>query len=167
MHLYELSERFKNIQATIETDDGTFDEDTLRQTLMETTLLFEEKVESIAKIMKGLDASVTAFKTESERFAQKAKSAQNKYDWLKNYLMVEMVNAKQEKVNGCLLSVTLKTNPPSCIVEDETKIPTQYFRIIPAKQEVDKSTILTDFKKTGCVPDGVSILTDKKTLMIK
>jgi hypothetical protein len=167
MHLYELSERFKNIQNTIENDGESFDEATLRQNLMEVTLLFDEKVESLAKIVKGLEAQQTAYKTEAERLTQKAKSAANKADWLKNYLSVELQNAKRDKVEGLVLNVILKTNPPSCKVIDEKQIPATFWRIIPEQKEVDKVGILSNFKQTGEVPNGVEIITDKKSVQIK
>jgi hypothetical protein len=166
MHLYELSERYKNILTTIENDDQ-FDEEILRQNLMEITLLFEEKVESMAKIIKGLEASQTAYKAESERLAQKAKATQSKMDWLKNYLIVEMQNAKQEKVQGIVLSVSVKSNPPSCKVIDEKLIPNEFFRIIPETKEVDKIKLIANLKSTGESVPGVEFITDKKSLQIK
>jgi hypothetical protein len=127
LHLYEISERYKNIMATIENDDS-FDEETLRQNLLEVTTEFNDKVESVGKIIIGLNASVTSLKTESDRLSQRAKVAQNRVDWLKNYLIVELVNAKVDKVQGQILNVTMKNNPPSCKVLDETLIPVAYSR---------------------------------------
>jgi hypothetical protein len=168
MHLYELSERFKNIQNTIENDGESFDEQTLRTNLMEVTLLFEEKVESIAKIMKGLESQQTAYKNESDRLAQKAKSAQNKYDWLKNYLTVEMINAKQDKVDGLILKVALQKNSIETVnILDASKIPHEFCKHEPEKWIPDKSLVLKSTKSTGVVPDGAEVLVGLKHLVIK
>jgi len=167
MHLYELSERYKNIQSTIENDGESFDEAVLRENLLEATLLFEEKVEAIAKIVKGLESQQVAYKSEADRLAQKAKSAANKVEWLKNYLTVEMANAKKDKVQGLILTVTLKNNPPSCRVIDDKLIPQEYFRIIPETKEVNKVAILDHFKSSGEILTGTEIITDKKSVTIK
>ena len=169
MHLYELSERFKNIQNTIENDGESFDEQTLRQNLMEVTLLFEEKVESIAKIMKGLESQQIAYKNEADRLAQKAKSAQNKYDWLKNYLSVELQNANKDKVPGLILTVSLQKNSIETVnILDASKIPHELCEYQPESWTPSKKKILQSVKDTqGVVPEGAEVLSNLKHLVIK
>lgn len=80
---------------------------------------FDEKVESIAVYIKQLAAEAKALKAEkaaiAKRQSQKEKSVEN----LKAYLLNSMKAINREKIDMPKAIVSIKSNAPSLIVDDE------------------------------------------------
>lgn len=165
-HFYELSTQYQNLLAWLESDQP-IDENSLRQQLSEVTEQLKEKAENIGKMVLEYEANTVSIDIEITRLSSRKKSLVNKIEWLKSYVQGEMQNAQIDKIPGQILTLSLRSNPPSVKVLDETQIPAQFFRIIPETKEVNKSAILTEFKKTGEIQPGTEIITDKKSLVIK
>ena len=88
-------------------------------------------------------------------------------EWLKNYLLVEMLTANVLKVKKDVISVSVQNNPPSAELVDLELVPEQYVRVIPEKREPDKRAIIEHFKETGEIVSGVDIITNKKFVSIR
>jgi hypothetical protein len=164
-HLYELSEQYRNLIANTDTEDLT--EQSVKNKLQGITEQLNNKAENIGKLVMEINAESEVIQKEIERLANRKRVAENKAEWLKSYVLTEMLSSGIEKIEGQVLTLSLRKSPPSVTVLDQTLIPEQYFRIIPENKEVNKKAILENFKTTGEILNGTSIVTDKKTLMIR
>lgn len=168
MKLYELSEQYRNLSEyllTAEPDSEYISEATKQ--LGEISEQFTVKAENIGKIIMENQAESKALEAEIKRLSARKETLDNKTEWLKNYLQVEMITAKTEKIEGNLLTLTLQKSPPSCIVTDQTLVPKIFIKIIPQQEQVDRVAILTNFRNNGEIPPGCNIVADKKTLRIR
>lgn len=164
-HLYELSEQYRNLIAYTDTDDLT--EQSVKDRLQCITEQLNNKAENIGKLIMEINSESDVIQKEIERLVNRKRIAENKADWLKSYILTEMLSSGIKKIEGQILTLSVRDSPPSVTVLDHTLIPEQYFRIIPETKEVNKKAILENFKKNGEILNGTSIVTDKKTLMIR
>lgn len=162
MKLYELSQEYN---AILDIEDMS--DEQIVEHLNNIKAQFNEKVVNTGKVILTLKAEVKAVQSELDRLSSRKKSLEHKAEWLENYLLDNMVNANQLKIEGDVLSVALRNNPPSVKVIAEDKIPLRFFRIIPESHQLEKKWLLDEFKKTGEVFAGVEIVTDKKSVVIR
>ena len=164
-HLYELTGQYQCLER--ENDEGEDVFGVLEVELAAITEKIEDKAESIGKYVLSLNAEADTIKAEETRLSARRKSIENKATWLKGYLLHELQNANLDKVKTELVTITVRTNPPSVNVIDQETIPQEYQRCIPEVWEVDKRAIIDQFKNTGEIVSGVELITNKKSLQIR
>lgn len=140
MKLYELTEAYANIQYLIEEVES----DEALKVLDEIDQDIEEKAESIAKVLKNLEAEADAYKEESKRLGDKAKAAENKAASLKAYLESHIKATGKKKFKKGVFTFSIQKNPPRAVVEDEAAIDKLYF--IEQAPKLDKKSLLKDLK---------------------
>ena len=91
MRLYELTNEYLTFLDLIENDD--IPEDVMRDTLEAIQGEIEVKADSIACILKSLEAEANAIREEEKRLAERRKKKENTYERLKNYLTNTLVAA--------------------------------------------------------------------------
>lgn len=160
--LYRLGDAYRAIQ---ETDELTDDEVTTA--LANIKEAFAEKAGNIGKLMLSWKSDIKAYEEEIERLNQHKQAIANRVDKIKTYLAMEMASADITKVKNEVLSITLQNNPPSVQIDDEAQIPSEFWTIIPEQRVVDKKGILGAFKEQNIIPSGVTIITDKKHIVIR
>lgn len=160
--LYKLGDAYKAIQ---ETDELTDDE--ITTALANIKEVFVEKAGNIGKLMLSWKSDIKAYELEIERLNQHKQAISNRVEKLKLYLTMEMESAKIDKVKNEVLSITLQNNPPSVQIDDESQISNAFWTVIPETKVVDKKGILSVFKEKGVIPSGVTIITDKKHIVIR
>ena len=165
MKLYELADNYNALKSLLEEDGAT--EESLQGQLQLIGEAFNDKAESIGKLILQLDSDAVAIGEEIKRLTARKQAAERKSDWLRNYLLTEMLNAQTDKVKGQLLTVAVKTTPASVIIVNLDLIPEAYRRVIPESWQPDKKAILDRAKTTGEVIPGCDIVTDRKSLSVK
>lgn len=158
--LYELANAYQEVERLME-EDG--DWEAALNTIAEE---FDQKVDSVAKAIRSYEAEAKAYQDEAKRLGDKAAATAGKSTSLKGYLLHQMMAVGKDKVDG-LFKVSVRTSPPSCVVDDESKIPQQYLRHIPEKYEPDKKAIIDAWKADGSVPEGATIVDGNRYLQIK
>lgn len=167
MHLYELSQAYKTLSVLV-SDDEEFNTEALKEELAKVTTEFNDKVESIAKMVIELESDELALKNEIDRLSKHKDVATGKIKWFKSYLLEEMQNAKQDKVKGQVVTVSLRDNSkPTVNIIDTSKISHEYCKHVPESYVPDKELILAHMKETGEVVGGTEIITGKKYIVIK
>lgn len=102
---------------------------------------YEEKVENIALWIKTLNADAEAYKNEKNAFAEREKKARNKAESLKQYL-TDTLNGRKFTT----LSVDINWRKSTSVEVDESKLPANWLREIPATHVVDKIEIAKALK---------------------
>ena len=163
MKLYELADKYNALKTLLD-EDGATDE-ALQGQIQLIGEAFNDKAESIGKLILSLDSDTVVIGEEIKRLTARKQAAERKADWLRNYLLTEMLNAKTDKIKGQLLTVSVRTNPASVRIVDENLIPRE-FGFQPAWQP-DKRMILSHVKELGEIIPGCEIVTDKRSLSVK
>ena len=157
MKLYELTSSIRDL-TLFEDNEST------QKALQELTEDFNTKALNIAKLTKELNADIDAIDNETKRLYDRKKSLQGKIEWFKNYLLENMTTSKIEQIKDSIITISIRNNPPSVDLVNTAVIDDRYAII---KREFDKKAMLDDFKRTGELPLGVNIITDKKRVDIR
>ena len=115
---------------------------------------YEEKVENIALWIKTLNADAEAYKNEKNAFAEREKKARNKAESLKQYL-TDTLNGRKFTT----LSVDINWRKSTSVEVDESKLPANWLREVPATHVVDKVEIAKALK-AGETIEGATLVTN-------
>jgi hypothetical protein len=165
MKLYELADNYNALKSLLDEDGAT--EEAVKGQLQIIEENFNAKAENIGKVILSLDSDTVALAEEIKRLSARKQATERKADWLKSYLLTEMLNTKTDKIKGQLLTVSVRNNPPSVNIVNPDLIPEAYRRIIPETWQPDKTAILLAVKNMGEIVPGCEIITDKKSLSVK
>lgn len=106
MRLYELTNDYLALQAAIENDE--IPEEALADTLEAITGSLEDKVDSIACILKGMEADMAAIKAEEDRLKARRQVKAAAYDRLKQYLSDSLQRAGMDKLETARNRITFR-----------------------------------------------------------
>ena len=159
MKLYELSQSYVRLQEMAE----ELDPQTFLDTLDSIKEGFDDKAENTAKLIRSLEADIEVLKAEEKRLAERRKTYEGKVITLKQYLQIQMEMAGIEKVKRPLVTISIRKNPPSVRVLDESLIPSEY--MIPQEPKISKKDIKEALKNGEFVPGAE--LQSTKGLVIK
>lgn len=150
MRLYEITEAYANLEA-IEDDVD------VSSALTNVEGALEDKLESIAKVIKNLDAMAEAYEDEERRLKAKKQAAKNRVDGLKKYVKDNLEAMGKDKVEAGIFKWSLQDGPSRVEITDETKIPYEYFavEIKPLKAKIKKAI------EEGVITEGAEIVRDK------
>lgn len=158
MNLYQLTQSAAYLQQLLE--DGDIDEQTFSDSLE--SLMIDDKVENICKVIRNLEAQAAAFKEEAERLTKKKKTAENGVNRLKESLVNLLQTTKSEKISAGLFTVSLGSSK-SVEVTSEKALPDCY--LTPQPPKVDKAGIGAALKAGVAVPGAM--LTESYHVRIK
>ena len=164
MKLYELTDAYCSVLEELSDPSADGQDEARFQTLLSGLgEAFDEKVLSIAKIVRSMEADVAALTAEMERLQGRKRHLAGRIDWLKRYLLGEMEAVGRERVGGPTMTVSLAKAPPSCEVLSVEDVPAEFRRV---KVEVDRSRILEHFRQTGEVVPGTAVAADRRYVRI-
>lgn len=146
MKLYDLTSDYAQLLDMAE----QLDQDTFKDTLESIQESIEDKVENTAKLIKSIEADVTAIKAEEKRLKERRQALETKVDSIKGYLKDQLELAGIDKVKRPLITVSIQNNPPSVNITDVNKIP--YTFMIQQEPKLDKKAILQAIKDGKEIP---------------
>jgi hypothetical protein len=114
------------------------------------------KQESYVSVIRSLEAMADARKAEADRLRDRAKTAERHADWLRARLLTHLKITGQERIETARFSISVRLNPPSCVVVDAAVVPSE-FQKTKIEISVDRRGILEHYKTSGEIPPGVSI----------
>ena len=106
MKLYELTNDYLALMQAI--DDGEIPEDAIADTLEAITACIEDKADSIACMLKSLDAECVAIKAEEAKLAERRKAKEKAYERIKQYLSETLQRAGLDKVETARNRITFR-----------------------------------------------------------
>jgi len=155
MKLYQISDEYRALMSQIEGAEGEIS-DEQKLLLDSLTEQGEQKIESIAMLIRELESEADALETESTRMANKCKAVESRAAWLKDYVKAEMRSLGTTGVDGKLLKIRVQNNPPSVNVVNEDVLPAAYVKVKEVRS-IDRRAILDDYKASGECPSGCEI----------
>jgi len=168
-NIYELTFDYMRLQEYInqllEQDDiSEEDMQMLNDTFESINDSLESKVEGTLKVIKHIQYDADAFKAEEERLAKRRKTLENSVDLLKTNIKNMMIVTGQDKIKAGLFNVSLRNNPLTAHIFDESKLPKEY--LIEQQPKVDKRAV-TAALKNGAEVEGAVLGEQTKALIIK
>lgn len=115
MNLYEISADYQRFQEQVES--GEIPEEAIADTLEAIEGNFDDKVDSIACIIKSLLAEAKEIKSERDSLDGRMKQKQKTADRLTKSLKDEMLFSGRTKVETPRNVVKIRNNPPSVEIE--------------------------------------------------
>lgn len=161
MKLYELSEQYNRVAELLESAD---DIEALQDTLESLEDAFEDKIESIVKLMRSKAKERDAIDEEVSRLRSRAEKINKEAEWLHSYIESQMIATGKEHVKSALFDIKFKLNPPAVNILDEFEIPEKYIKTKEVRT-VDKTAISEQLKQGVAIP-GVELI-QRKSLQIK
>ena len=152
--LYEISERYRNLENLLDNPDVENFKQDLDRSLNEIDEEFNVKVENIAKLIKSTEIDIGGIDGEIKRLQQRKKTYSNMIVSLKGYIFNQMVGLKKKNIKGNIFTLSIRKNAPSVDIKDEDSIPEKYK--IPQPSKLDKKAILADLKQDVEI-DGAEI----------
>ncbi len=159
--LYELTNDYTlALRQLSEADDLPVElvNDTLESLLGD----FEEKAKNVAAFVLNTQAEAASMKQYEERMQKRRKRVERVAERLKEYLKLNMEKVGLKNIAGREVTLSLRNNPPSVVVEDEEALDVQF--LIP-KLTINKSA-LGNALKNGQFIEGAR-LEHRTSLQIK
>ena len=156
MTLYDIDAQNAALENASE-DDMIIDEETgelgsVVQALDALRMAREEKLENVACWVKNLSAEADAIREEENRLIKRRKSAETKAARLKAWLLAAMTreDGTTDKIKTGRVSISVKRNPPSTVVDDDL-LPSTY-KVAKITYQANKELIKRELLAGGEVP---------------
>ena len=132
--------------------DLDLDEQTIIDTLEGESTDLIEKGKNVAAVFRNLESDAKQIKEAEQQLAERRKAIEKRAESLKSYLKTNMEVAGIQKIECPWFVITLAQNPEAVTVDDETLIPRDYFKEIPASYQLDKTLVKQAIKDGYEVP---------------
>ena len=119
MKLYEITEKYRELQSLSECED--IDPQAIRDTLSLIDDEFEKKADAIACVIKNNGAMETAISTEIENLQIRKKRLKTNNRNLKSYLLNEITRVGKTKIESGRNKISISKNPESVDFDDKKK----------------------------------------------
>ncbi|EAD5535404.1 siphovirus Gp157 family protein [Listeria monocytogenes] len=152
--LYSIQGKYQQLLNLAE----QLDPELLKDTLESIDDELETKAENVAFVIKELEGQSIILEKETKRLAERKNTINNNVKRLKQSLFDAMITANKQKIKTNLFTLDIRKNPPSLIVEDESKL-LNY--LIEQPKKLDKTKLGDDLKKGIEVPGAKIIQTER------
>lgn len=160
--LYQLTADLQAVASRLE--ELELDAETIRDTLDGYADEFENKVVSIASLIRNIESTAASIKEAEAGMALRRKRMEARAEWLRQYVIDNMKAIGKEEVSCPLFAIKVKTNATSVVIAEGSCLPSRFV--------VEKVVVSPDKKalkaalELGEVVDGVSLVRSN-TLSIK
>jgi len=149
--LYELTGKRLELQKELAELD--FDAQTIKDTLEGESKEIEAKIESYGFVIRNMDSFVDSMVAEEKRMAERRKMHEKKVERIRQWLFDNMVICGITKIECPAFSISIKSNPPKTIADDESLTPKEFMVEHPAPAPTpDKKAIMANLKAGKVVP---------------
>jgi hypothetical protein len=145
--LYALGDQYQRLQEMLaagEVDDATF-ADTMKSLEGDITT----KVDNIAAVLRTMELEADAFRLEEVRLAERRKASEANRERLRRYAMFELDEMGLRTIKGPRFFVSVQDSTPKVVVDDEQKLPEDFWK---ETRTLDKAAISTALKAGTEVP---------------
>lgn len=134
--------------------------------LAEAINLLNSRPDRIINMIIESEQKIAELKKEETKLAAQRKWEEAELEEFKEKVKAAMESNSIEKIQTDIGTLNVRLNPISIDVTDIEKIPEE-FKTTKVTIVADKKKIADHFKSTGEVIDGVTVNTEKTTLIVK
>lgn len=161
MNLYELANEYQQALDFLTDPANDIDDQTIADTIESLDGDIDDKILNVARFIVSIEHQADGIAEIQKRQQQRKKSLENKADWLRNYIQVNLNKTAKTKVTSPDIAVSLAKLPASVKVIDEAQIPADFWR-----EKIERSVDKTAIKQAGGCP-GAEIVSDGFRVAIK
>ena len=158
---YELAEKVERIQDLLR--DGVSPDNEEIQLMLEQMVAQEDqwkdKTKRVSRFIHQMMLEEKMIDAEAKRLADKAKRTKQTYTYLHDLLLNQMIEFGVSEIDDPVLSIKIKENPWSVVINDESKVPAEFKRE-KTVVEVDKRALLKDRENIDL--EGIEFVRTKK-----
>lgn len=158
---YELAEKVERIQDLLSEGIGPENEEI--QLMLEQMVAQEDqwrdKTKRVSRFIHQMMLEEKMIDAEAKRLADKAKRTKQTYTYLHDLLLNQMIEFGVSEIDDPVLSIKIKENPWSVVINDESKVPAEFKRE-KTVVEVDKRALLKDRENIDF--EGIEFVRTKK-----
>jgi len=153
MKLYEINREY--ITALLDCVDTETGEITNQDALESLEMTLVDKALNTAKVIKNFQSDVDALKAEEKKLADRRRVLENRVEWLKNYLSINIPKG----INFADAQAEIRWRKSESVeVADPNFLPIEYRRV---KVEADKTAIKKALKAGESVEGATLLLSNK------
>lgn len=160
--LFAASEALRGLLDQIDPEDGT-----LPEGFEDARAIVATKATAVAAYVLETERQADYLKAHAKEVTERAKTAEKRAAWLRQYLATHMAGAGITKISDerGLFSATLDVGRDKSVdVFDADQVPTAYRRFVPAQSEPDKALIARCIKVGAEVPGARVVARDRLTI---
>ena len=151
LSLYQIAGEYR--AAADKLAELDLDPQTLADTLESLGGDLEEKSKNTAFVVRNLEAAADQIDAAMEEMSRRAVAIRKNAERVREYLKDNMIFAGVKKLETPYFVISLRENPPKVCVDDETKIPREYFADPPPPApKLDKKLLAQAIKDGHTVP---------------
>lgn len=148
--LFELAAEFRTLADKL--NDTDLDQETIADTLDGASGDLEDKIINTAKYYRNIEAEADAIAGAVKQMQAREKILRGHAGHIKTYMQGGMEHAGLQKVSSPWFVISIAQNPEAVTVDDESLIPRDYFKEIPATFQLDKNLCKAALKDGFEVP---------------
>jgi hypothetical protein len=134
--------------------------ETLHAYMKELDGAFQSKAERICRYIRDQEAGAEGCSREEKRLYNLRQARERKALTLKNLLQFFMERQGLSKADAGAFKLNIQKNPPSVQIANESEIPRNFFREVPATYTPDKKMISEVLKSGEEVPGAYLVQTE-------
>lgn len=146
--LYELADEY--MQLIEMAGDPDMDPDVISDTMEAIEGALEDKADNYAKVLRELEATASALKSEEARIKTRRTAVENMSTRIKETLEKAMRTTGKVKFKTTLFSFGIQKNPPKVVIDDPEWVPEEY--LIAQAPKIDTAAVKELLKKEGSLP---------------
>ena len=143
--------------AAAKLQDSDLPEEVIQDTLDGMAGELEEKCTNIGFVIRNLEAQSEAIKNAEKQMAERRKGIDAKVEHMKRYLLDNMKRTEKLKIESPYFTLSIAKNPASVKIDDESAIPQEYMRVIPAPPPAPDKALISQAIKDGVQVPGVHL----------
>jgi hypothetical protein len=148
--LYELASEFRAVADQLA--DMDLPPEVVADTLEAIAQPLEQKCTNVAAFARNLEAAADQIKAAEAEMARRRKAIEARAASLREYLLSNMQRCGIQKIESPWFRIAVRANPESVVIDDESAIPVDYQREIPARHEPDKAAMKSAMRDGFVIP---------------
>lgn len=148
--LYQLADDYIALARSLANQD--FPDEVIADTLEGASGDLETKAWHIAALILQFDGDVVAIKAAEDRMAARRKALERRIEWLREYLLVQLLRVGIGEIDSPEFQIRLRENPPKVVVDDEVAIPKGFKRtetVVSIRKDEIRQALLAGNKVAG------------------
>lgn len=163
MKLYEITEEMRELQALVDTEELTAE--MIADTMEAMQIEFADKARAALKVRQGLLAEAEEIDKEIERLKALKSMPEKNAERIKEYVRNNMEETGQDRLDLGVFKVTLRQPTKQLGMVDESKVPADFWKVIPEERKLDRVKLLSAAKENHF--DFVELVDSQRALIIK
>jgi hypothetical protein len=124
LHLYEITEKYKSLLELSTSDE--LPPEVIADTIESIDAEWHDKAVAVAGFIRNLEHSADGIKAAADAMKKRAERLQRRADQLTSYLQFQMELMGKKRIEHDMFVLSIKKNPPSVVIDDQSLIPDIY-----------------------------------------